>query len=90
MKLKKKRILGIFIALGSVYFALDCIANKQKSDSIYDNNPEENADGVCGHLEAIDDKIIEETIYDKYMKCAIDKALAFGGLVVLSPVFLII
>lgn len=92
-----------------MYFALDYIANKQKSDSIYDNNPEEknpmegknvifvenkndkeNADGVCGHLEAIDDKIIEETIYDKYIKRAIDKALAFGGLIVLSPVFLII
>lgn len=109
MKNNEKKFLVILAALSTVYCIIDFIAKKQKSESIYDKNPEEknpmegknvifvedskdkkNADGVCGHLEAVGDKIIEETIYDKYIKRAIDKALAFGGLVVLSPVFLII
>lgn len=52
-----------------------------------------NADGVCGHLEAI---VGEECFaythnagfYEKYLKRGFDIALSFGGLVALSPVLL--
>lgn len=49
-----------------------------------------NADGVCGHLEAVGDVELKETFYEKYIKRAIDIALSLGGLIVLSPVLLIV
>ena len=49
-----------------------------------------NADGVCGHLEAIGDVELKENFYEKYIKRAIDIALSLGGLIVLSPVLLIV
>lgn len=49
-----------------------------------------NADGVCGHLEAIGVTEHKATIYEKYVKRGIDIILSFGGLVVLSPVFLVL
>lgn len=53
-------------------------------------NPEEkeNADGVCGHLEAIGDSDYHAGAYEKYIKRGIDVVLSFGGLVILSPVLL--
>jgi len=50
----------------------------------------ENADGLRGHLEAIGDSNYKETIYGKYIKRLLDLVVSFGGLVVLSPVFLIL
>lgn len=55
---------------------------------VEDENDKENADGVKGHLESIGEVVIEKTFYDKYIKRAIDKTLAFGGLVLISPIFL--
>ena len=49
-----------------------------------------NADGVCGHLEAVGETEHEAGIYEKYIKRLIDIILSFGGLVVLSPVFAIL
>ncbi len=48
----------------------------------------ENADGVCGHLESVGLSDYKPGIYEKYFKRAIDVVLSFGGLVVLSPVYL--
>lgn len=45
----------------------------------------ENADGVCGHLEAVGDSDYKESFYEKHVKRVIDIILSFGGLVVLSP-----
>ncbi len=55
-------------------------------------NPEEkaNADGVCGHLEAIGETNFKRSAYDRIWKRLIDIILSFGGLVALSPVFLIL
>lgn len=50
----------------------------------------ENADGVKGHLEAIEDSTYAPGIYEKYIKRLIDVILSFCGLVVLSPIMGII
>lgn len=55
---------------------------------IEDDNDLENADGVRGHLEAIGDSDYHPGFYEKYVKRALDVVLSFGGLVVLSPVFI--
>lgn len=57
---------------------------------VEDENDVENADGVKGHLEAVGDSDYHPGFYDKYVKCAADIVLSFGGLVALSPVFLAI
>ena len=53
---------------------------------VEDENDEENADGVRGHLEAVGETKKSKGIYDRYVKRAIDIVLSFGGLVLLSPV----
>lgn len=50
----------------------------------------ENADGVRGHLEAVGDVAHKPSFYEKVVKRLIDIVLSFGGLVVLSPVFLVL
>ncbi len=50
----------------------------------------ENADGVRGHLEAVADREIHLSFYVKIIKRAADIILSFFGLVLLSPLFLII
>ena len=49
-----------------------------------------NADGVCGHLEATGEADGHRSIYDRVVKRAIDLVLSFCGLVVLSPIYLIL
>ena len=51
---------------------------------------EENADGKKGHLEIIGESVAKRSLYDKVLKREIDIILAFLGLLVLSPVILII
>lgn len=55
---------------------------------IENENEPENADGVCGHLEAVGDSNHKESFYEKYVKRVIDIILSFGGLVVLSPLLI--
>lgn len=50
----------------------------------------ENADGVRGHLEAVGMTDYHAGIYEKVVKRVFDVILSFCGLVVLSPVFLIL
>lgn len=57
---------------------------------VEDENDKENADGVKGHLEAVGVSEYHPGFYDKYVKRATDIILSFGGLVMLSPVFLAI
>lgn len=47
----------------------------------------ENADGVKGHLEVVEDSEYHPGFYEKHVKRLIDIVLSFVGLVVLSPVF---
>ena len=57
---------------------------------VENENEPENADGVRGHLEAVGESEHKAGVYEKYIKRGLDVILSFGGLVVLSPVFLAI
>lgn len=57
---------------------------------VENENEPENADGVRGHLEAVGESQHKAGFYEKYIKRGLDILLSFGGLVVLSPVFLIL
>lgn len=57
---------------------------------VENENEPENADGVRGHLEAVGESQHIAGMYEKYIKRGLDVILSFGGLVVLSPVFLAI
>lgn len=57
---------------------------------VEDETESANADGVCGHLEAVGETNHKAGIYEKYVKRVIDIILSFGGLVILSPVFTIL
>ena len=57
---------------------------------VENQNEPENADGVRGHLEAVGESRHKAEVYEKYIKRGLDIILSFGGLVVLSPVFLIL
>lgn len=57
---------------------------------VENENEPENADGVRGHLEAVGESTHRAGVYEKYIKRGLDVILSFGGLVVLSPVFLIL
>jgi len=55
---------------------------------VEDENDARNADGVKGHLEAVGDSDFRGGFYDRVVKRLLDIILSFGGLVILSPVFL--
>ena len=50
----------------------------------------ENADGMRGHLEAIGTSSHHAGVYERFFKRLLDLVLSFGGLVLLSPVFLLL
>lgn len=60
----------------------------KKVEFVEDSSEPENADGVRGHLEIVGESAHVPGLYEKYVKRALDVALSFGGLVVLSPVLL--
>lgn len=57
---------------------------------VQDDNDEENADGMKGHLEAVGETSAPKSFYYKAIKRTLDVFVSFCGLVVLSPVFLIL
>lgn len=57
---------------------------------IEDKNDNENADGVRGHLEAVGDSPKVKGIYVNVVKRILDVIISFFGLIILSPVFLVI
>lgn len=60
----------------------------KKVKFIENASEKENADGVRGHLMAIGDTDHKAGVYEKVFKRLGDIILSFGGLVLLSPVFL--
>lgn len=62
----------------------------KKVKFVEDESEPANADGVCGHLEAVGKTNHKAGVYEKYIKRGMDIILSFGGLVVLSPVFAIL
>ena len=57
---------------------------------VENENEKENADGMRGHLEAIGGSNHKAGFYERVVKKILDLILSFGGLVVLSPVFLVL
>ena len=57
---------------------------------VEDETEKENADGVRGHLEAIGISNHKASMYEKYVKRVLDILLSLGGMIVLSPVFLLL
>lgn len=59
---------------------------------VFVENPLEpaNADGVCGHLEAVGETNHHSGFYEKEIKRLLDIVLSFFGLLFLSPLFLIL
>lgn len=57
---------------------------------IEDSSEPENADGVRGHLEAVGETVHIAGVYEMVVKRVLDIILSFCGLVMLSPVFLIL
>jgi len=57
---------------------------------VEDDSDKENADGEKGHLKAIGEADHKAGFYDKHMKRFIDIVLSLLGLLVLSPVYLIV
>ena len=57
---------------------------------VANKDEKENADGASGHLEAIGTVDYKPSIYEKVYKRLIDIVLSFFGLVVLSPLFLVL
>ena len=60
----------------------------KRVEFVENENEKENADGVRGHLEAIGETNHHASAYEKVFKRIFDLVLSFGGLVILSPVFL--
>jgi len=55
-----------------------------------DNDEPANADGACGHLEAVGEAVYRGTVYERFWKRLLDILLSFFGLIVLSPVFFVL
>ena len=86
-------LIGILSKRKSIYDGeieqKNSMENK-KVKFIFDDKDDENADGTRGHLEEIGISNYKNSVYDKYTKRVIDKIISFIGLIVLSPIFLII
>ena len=86
-------ILALAKKGGSVYKNAPEQRNKLEGKKVVfveNENEPENADGVRGHLEAVGESQHNAGVYEKYIKRGLDVILSFGGLVLLSPVFLVL
>lgn len=86
-------IIGIFSKKKSIFINEPEQRNTmegKKVEFVFDENDKENADGEKGHLQEIGLSEYKNSFYDKFVKRFIDKLVAFCGLVILSPIFLII
>ena len=57
---------------------------------VEDESEPENADGVRGHLEAVGEANRKRSFYDRVIKRGLDIILSGTGLIILSPIYLII
>lgn len=86
-------VVGIIKKPGSIYKNKPEERNPmegKKVKFVEDETEPANADGVCGHLEAVGETEHKAGVYEKCVKRVIDIVLSFGGLVVLSPVFAVL
>ena len=95
-------IVGLFVLMyvvaiikrpGSRYKGVPAEQNPMQGKYVKfvsDESEPENADGVRGHLEAVGASSHVPGFYERVVKRELDLILSFCGLVVLSPVFLIL
>jgi len=86
-------IIAIIKKPGSVYKYQPEQQNPMEGKKVIfveDDNDKENADGVKGHLKAVGESEKRRGFYENIIKRVLDVILSFGGLVVLSPVYLIL
>lgn len=86
-------VVGFIKKPGSVYRDKPVEKNPMEGKKVRfvkDESEPANADGVCGHLEAVGITNHTPSFYEKYVKRVMDVILSFGGLVILSPVFLVL
>ncbi len=62
----------------------------KRVEFVEDENDKENADGLKGHLVAVGSSNPPKSTYNKYIKRILDIIISFGGLVVLSPIYLVL
>ena len=86
-------LVAIIKKPGSVYKNNPAEQNPMKGKQVRfvaDESESENANGVRGHLEAVGEAVGHRRFYDRVIKRCIDIVLSFCGLVILSPVYLVI
>ena len=86
-------VIAIIKKSGSVYKNQPEQQNPMEGKKVIfvkDDNDRENADGVRGHLEAVGLSEKRSGFYENIIKRVLDVILSFGGLVVLSPVYLVL
>jgi O-antigen biosynthesis protein WbqP len=95
-------IVSVFFVMGiiaiaskpsSVYYSKKSQKNPMQGKRVrfvQDNADPENADGVSGHLEAIGETCHRGGVYEIVIKRMIDIFISFWGIILLSPVFLVI
>ena len=86
-------IIAIIKKSDSIYAHMPKEQNPMEGKKVHfveNDDEKENADGVRGHLEAVGAVDHKPSIYEKVFKRAIDIVLSFFGLVILSPVFLVL
>lgn len=86
-------IIGAVKKPGSIYKDKPSEQNPMQGKKVrFVENPQEpeNADGARGHLEAVGETSHRPSFYEKVVKRCLDLILSFCGLVILSPVFLLL
>jgi O-antigen biosynthesis protein WbqP len=86
-------IIAIIKKPGSVYKHQPEQQNPMEGKKVVfveEDNDKENADGVRGHLKAVGESEKRRGFYENIIKRVLDVILSFGGLVVLSPVYLVL
>ena len=95
-------IIGIFLAMScvaiiekpsSVYKNVPSERNPMEGKKVVfveSSTEPENADGVRGHLESVGETDHKAGVYERFVKRCLDIILSFCGLVILSPVFLVL
>lgn len=78
----RKKIMGMTVALGGVYFVTRTIAQKRMEDS------EVNAENP--YVTGSENSVASLTVYEKKVKPAMDRLLSFIALLLLAPVFVAI
>lgn len=86
-------ILGLVYKPYSIYENLPEEKNPVEGKHVRfeaDANESENADGECGRLVICGEEEYKPTLYEKYVKRLLDIILSFMGIVLLSPLLLVI